>query len=327
MENGRRIQISLGTSDYAEAVANAAAIMQHPFLDDSAPLENEIDAFLDYKTRQNEYSPASVESKGYALREFAAFVKKRRPEDVSPADVDRFYHLLQSRVAESTAQGYITTIRSFFNRLVRAKKIRRNPVADVKLARLDRTGRKDFCEPKLRDSLIANAADDALKFILYCGFHAGLRKNEIIEARSDWFDLGRATLHVRKTDTFRPKDREARAIPLTEEFQTFIRHYGFRSPYMLRPDVPHGRARYRYDFRRPWNVFMKAQDCAWVTPHVMRHTFASLLASRGVSIYKIATWLGDDVRVVQNHYAKLLPHDADFEAAFLAAPRKPRKQR
>jgi integrase len=41
------------------------------------------------------------------------------------------------------------------------------------------------------------------------------------------------------------------------------------------------------------------------TPHIARHTFASLLASAGVSIYKIAQWLDDDVRVVQQHYAKL----------------------
>ena len=48
----------------------------------------------------------------------------------------------------------------------------------------------------------------------------------------------------------------------------------------------------------------------------LRMLFASLVASKGVSIYKIALWLGDDVRVVQKHYAKLLPKDADIEAAF-----------
>ena len=61
---------------------------------------------------------------------------------------------------------------------------------------------------------------------------------------------------------------------------------------------------------------MKTQGLEWVTPHVMRHTFASLLASEGVSIYKITLWLGDDVRVVQKHYAKLLPKDEDIECAF-----------
>jgi hypothetical protein len=38
-------------------------------------------------------------------------------------------------------------------------------------------------------------------------------------------------------------------------------------------------------------------------------------SSASVSIYKIAQLLGDDVRVVQKHYAKLLPKDADIEAA------------
>jgi len=316
MENGRRTQISLGTSDYAEAVVNATAVLQQPFLSESAPLESEIAAFLNHKTRQNEYSPASVESKKYALNEFASFINKRGAASILTADVERFYRMLQQRVSESTAQSYVTTVRSFFNRLVDQKKVRLNPVAGLKLARLDQNSRLLFCPSELRDRLIAAAPNDEMKFVLYCGFHGGLRKNEIIEARSEWFDLERGSLHIGPTDTFRPKDREARFIPLTKEFTKFLRRYGSRSPFMLRPDVAHGKARYRYDFRRPWAEFMKAQGCEWVTPHVMRHTFASLLASKGVSIYKIAKWLGDDVRVVQKHYAKLLPKDEDIEKAF-----------
>jgi integrase len=316
MQNGRRTQVSLRTSDYSEAVINAMKIVEHPFLNESAPLQHEVEAFLAHKASQNEYSAASVESKKYALHEFARFTGKRRVAEISTGDVDRFYRALQQRVSESTAQGYITTVRSFFNRLVELRKIRHNPVEGVKLARLDQKGRLLFCPPEVRDKLIANAPDDGMKFILYCGFHAGLRKNEIVEARPEWFDLERGALHVRATDTFRPKDREARTIPLTREFQQFLRRYGMRSPFMLRPDVRHGDARYRYDFRRPWSAFMKTQGLEWVTPHVMRHTFASLLASKGVSIYKITLWLGDDVRVVQKHYAKLLPKDEDIECAF-----------
>jgi hypothetical protein len=195
MHNGRRTQVSLRTSDYGEAVLNATKIVEYPFLNESAPLEQEGEAFLAHKARQNEYSAASAESKKYALHEFAKFTGKRRVADISTADVDRFYRALQQRVSESTAQGYITTIRSFFNRLVELRKIRHNPVEGVKLARLDQKGRLLFCPPDARDKLIANAPGDEMKFILYCGFHVGLRKNEIIEARPEWFDLepGRCT--------------------------------------------------------------------------------------------------------------------------------------
>ncbi len=41
----------------------------------------------------------------------------------------------------------------------------------------------------------------------------------------------------------------------------------------------------------------------------MRHSFASICASKGIDIYRIARWLGDDVRVVQRHCAQLRPDD------------------
>ena len=78
----------------------------------------------------------------------------------------------------------------------------------------------------------------------------------------------------------------------------------------------HGKSVYSYDFKKSFATHMKANDCPWVTSHVMRHTFASLLASEGVSIYKIAVWMGDDVRVVQKHDAKLVPDGGDIEKAF-----------
>jgi integrase len=95
---------------------------------------------------------------------------------------------------------------------------------------------------------------------------------------------------------------------------------------MLHPEKEHGRNRYRYDFTRPFTEYMKQQGCEWVTPHIMRHTFASLLASANVSIFKIATYLGDDVRVVQRHYAKLLPEPGALDAAFQSSPSKDLKR-
>jgi integrase len=316
MVNGRRVQRSLDTTDYGEGVVKALEIRAEPFLATADPLGSEIDAFIQYKLQQNEYSPASAASKRYALREFATFVGKFDPATIVPSDVERFYRKLQDRVVESTAQGYITTLRSFFNRLLETRKVRRNVVTDVKLARLDTKGRTAFCTAPLRDKLIAKCKREDLKFALFCGFHAGMRKQEIVEARPDWFNLKTSSIHVRRTDTFRPKDREDRHIPMTKAFKAFLKSYRLRSPFMLHPEIPHGKSRYRWDFRRPWAEYVAKHNCPWVIPHVARHTFASLLASAGVSIYKIAQWLGDDVRVVQKHYAKLLPKDVDIEAAF-----------
>ena len=316
MVNGKRIQRSLETDDYGEAVVKALEIRADPFLITADPLRSEIETFIDHKVRQNEYSRASAESKRCALKEFASFVKKADPATLTPADVERFYQKLRARVAESTAQGYIMTLRSFFNRLLETRKVRTNVVKGVQLARLDTKGRTNFCTPVLRNKLIKNCKRDDLKFVLFCGFHAGMRKNEIIEAQPDWFDVRAKLIHIKKTPTFRPKDRDERTIPMTNDFKAFLKTYGFPSPFMLHPEVPHGKSRYRWDFRRPWSDYVAKQRCPEVTPHIARHTFASLCASAGISIYKIAKWLGDDVRIVQQNYAKLLPKDEDIDTAF-----------
>jgi integrase len=177
----------------------------------------------------------------------------------------------------------------------------------VKLARTIGRARKDFCSFDLRDRLIREAPTDELRFILFCGFHAGLRFQEIVEARPFWFDLASGILYLRKTTTMNFKDREERSIPLTLQFQNFLSSYGLRAPFMLRPDVAHGKWIYRYDFRASFMKYMRAQGCDRVTPHTMRHTFASLLVSAGESIYKVAVWLGDEVATVQKHYGHLTP--------------------
>jgi hypothetical protein len=109
MVKGQRVQMSLETNDYGEAVVKALEIRSNPFLATADPLRSEIEAFIGHKLQQNEYSPASAESKRYALTEFASFVMKADPATITPSDVERFYQKLRSRVVESTAQGYITT--------------------------------------------------------------------------------------------------------------------------------------------------------------------------------------------------------------------------
>jgi integrase len=138
-----------------------------------------------------------------------------------------------------------------------------------------------------------------------------------VEAKASWFDLKAGLLHLRKHEGIQFKDGEERTIPLTKEFSAFLKAYGLHEPYMVHPEIASRRKSVcRWDFGRPFDLYVETQGAPWVTPHIMRHTFASLLASAGVSIYKIAKWLGDDVRTVQRHYAKLLPNDSEIERAF-----------
>jgi len=48
-------------------------------------------------------------------------------------------------------------------------------------------------------------------------------------------------------------------------------------------------------------------DLPWVTPHVLRHTGATLLAQKGVPFWEIAGIMGDRLATVEKHYAKHHP--------------------
>lgn len=317
-KDGRRFFVSLKTDDYVQAVQKASVLLRTPSLHPTEGLRPDIEAFLKHQREHHLFTAATADSKGAILRKFGDWVGWLDTASITTEDIQRFYDEQRQTIKEGSAQTYVMALRSFFGWAVKQKLARVNPVAEVQVGRIVSTPRRRFCTFAERDRIIAEAPTAELRFVLYCGFHAGLRKNEIIQARPDWFDLDQGLLHVRKTPTFEPKDKEERTVPLTQEFREFLAGYGRPTPFMLRPDVEQGKSLYRYDFDRPYYRHLEPLGFRWVTPHIMRHTFGSLLASRGCSIYKIATWMGDEVATTQKHYAKLLPIDPDIELASTA---------
>jgi len=179
------------------------------------------------------------------------------------------------------------------------------------------TGRKNWLPWPVVKKVIADAKDPDLKFILYCGFHTGLRKSEILAARVFWFDLPAGLLHVQNEPEtgFILKDRENRPVPLTDDFKEFLAGYlAGKDPmsYALRPE-DNGKGDYRYDFKRV--VASHFKKCGVTsTTHDMRRSFASNLVSRGMSIYKVAKYLGDGIVVVERSYGHLAPADREINS-------------
>jgi integrase len=317
---GNRVFIPLKTDDLSEAIRRAREHLDSPILAQTGTLADLIEPFLHHKAQMDRYSASSVKVKRTILNKFAKFANL--PADkVGKPTMQSFYDAqLAGGLTADTAGSYLGVVRAFFRWCVTVRKLRRdNPCTELHLKRVTPKARRNFCPPELVEKLINDCPNDDLKFVLFCGFHAGMRKGEIIEAKEFWFDIVNRQIHMRKHEGIQFKDHEERSLPMTSQFAEFLIRYGLRKPYMLKPDVERGRSLYRYDFKRPFAEYVAAKGCDWVTPHVMRHTFASLLASAGEDIFNIAVWMGDDVRVVQKHYAKLLPVKRDLGRAFQAS--------
>ncbi len=220
------------------------------------------------------------------------------------------------RTSPHTAKQYLRRVHGFSRWAVEVGRLRDNPASTIHPPKSPPRLRKSFLTREEARKLIDECQDEGLKFALYCALHAGLRRGEISAARPDWFDLKAGLLHVQNTDDFTVKDRDDRTIPLTAEFQAFLKGYGLRKPYMLEPKVKLGRSRYRFDIQKRWEKHRKACGMDRFTFHDLRRTFASLLVSGGVSIYKVAKWLGDGVAVVEQRYGHLTPQDTEINTGW-----------
>lgn len=249
-----------------------------------------------------------------------------------------------------TAEAYLNYVRWWMDWLVDQGRLGKNVAREVKLRELPMRKRRPFLPPREARLLLDTPKENYLQFVIYCGLQHGMRKLEIIEAPVWFFDLETGLIHIEKTPNFNPKTRECRTIPMTTEFRRWMievycvrppflapvlsanptaeefseaarspalwtNQKGRRNDYMLKPEVEKGADKYRFNFRTAYENLI--EDLALgVTFHDLRRTFASLLVSSGVSIYKVAKWLGDTVKVVEGTYGHLIPQDDQINDAW-----------
>lgn len=321
-----QVRESMETTDEAVAIAKAREMRGRAAVevrDQMEACQTLIDSYV-ASLKKRRLSDETISSRKYILQGFAKDTVAATPRQITPAAAKTWFEARWGK-NPNTADAYLSVVRYWFEWLAEEGKALRDPTADIVVPIIPMRKRRPFLLQDEARLVIDSCLDDALKFCLYCAIHSGLRKDEVIEAIPEWFDLNAGLIHIDTTPTFEPKDRDKRTIPLTEEFKGWLKeHYGKPEPFMLMPKVMHGKARYRWDFRARFEAHMQACGFGHVTFHDLRRTFASLLASKGVSIYKIAKWLGDDVDVVQDTYAHLIPQDDDINAVW-KKPEQPRK--
>jgi integrase len=217
----------------------------------------------------------------------------------------------------STVAAYLFAVRQFLDWCKDRGLRSDNPALAIKLPQHHKPFRKVFVSKSTVRMLIQSCADLELRYCLYCGFHAGLRFGEVVASRPEWFSLGERLLQVTRSKDFDTKNHDDRTVPLTEEFHSFLRLYGLRSPFMIGPHKKRAAAhRYRFDFSARFEHYVRSQG-VYITFHDCRRTFASLHVSSGTSPYKVAKWLGDTFAVVERHYGHLEPSDREVNRAFV----------
>lgn len=170
---------------------------------------------------------------------------------------------------------------------------------------------KNVDQPKIRFLTLAectrltNASDPDFRSLIRAALLTGCRYGELINLKASDFDKQSKTIHLIETKNGKP-----RHVPLTEEGQELLNELttgklGDDYVFTRHDGNPWGKS---HQIRRMKDACERAKIIPGISFHVLRHTYGSLLASKGVPLQVIAELLGhSDTRITNRHYAHLMP--------------------
>jgi integrase/recombinase XerD len=243
---------------------------------------------LEELQRRN-YSSETTRAYLFAVKDFAGYFGKR-PDQLGQEHLRQYQlHLLNDRkLAVETIVGRISALRFFF------VKVLRRPYREIDLVYPKRPERLPVV---LSEQEVARLIESAItsyhRVILMTLYGTGLRREELCRLKVTDIDSQRMVVHVRQGKG--NKDRDVTLSPrLLEVLRAYWKWrkpktYLFPSLYRKRPEQP-------IDSKTVWHAVREAARRAGikkkVSPHLLRHSWATHLLERGTDLRTIQVLLG-----------------------------------
>lgn len=263
-----------------------------------------IERFLQYLRLERNLSWRTVDLYRRDLEQWSAFVAAGgRPLDLpSITTLDlRSWLMERSTMGDcaGTLRHKVQALRALYNYLLRRGEVTANPAAQVELAKMPRPLPK-FVREKTVDAVLDADIDqddftqvrDRLVVMLF--YETGIRLSELIGLQDAAVDVDKRELKVRGK---RDKDR---IVPFGDELAAWVTRYrSLRQA--VRPSCGNllvtGKGKSLY----PSLVYRVVHDSlAWaggsgkLSPHVLRHTFASAMLNHGAGLNSVKELLGHE---------------------------------
>lgn len=243
---------------------------------------------LEELQRRN-YSSETIRSYLFAVKDFAAHFKKR-PDQLGQEHLRQYQlHLLKERtVTVETIVGRIAALRFFF------VKVLRRPYREIDLVypkRLERLPVILSEEEVAR--LIESASTSYHRVILMTLYGTGLRREELCRLKVTDVDSQRMVIHVRQG-----KGHKDRDVTLSPRLLEVLREYWkWRRPRIyLFPSYQRKRREQPITSKTVYYAVREAARRAGikkkVSPHLLRHSWATHLLERGTDLKTIQMLLG-----------------------------------
>ncbi|MBL8512929.1 MAG: site-specific tyrosine recombinase XerD [Betaproteobacteria bacterium] len=272
--------------------------------EDGARVHPLIDAFADALWLSDGLAKNSIDAYRRDLAHFNAWLAKSQRGSLDAADAhviaDYLAYRVETRKASPRSTARLTSaLKRFYQHLLREKIIVANPVRHVSSPKLPRSLPKSLSEQDVEALLSAPDINTALglrdKAMLETLYASGLRVTELVTLKSAQLSLEMGVVRVMG------KGAKERLVPIGEAAQDIVGEYvktargeilGARKSDDLFP-TQLGRAMSRQMF---WNLIkryaLKAGVSTAISPHTLRHAFATHLLNHGADLRVVQLLLG-----------------------------------
>ncbi len=259
-------------------------------------MERYIKGFIDSLRAERAISIHTEKAYAGDLDEFLSFVKKE-PQDIDNIDIRNFLATLHKKGMKKTSiSRKLATIRSFFKYLHREGVVKKNPAKLVSSPRIPKRLPRFLSIDEVfslmdvpRGDTFRRARDKAILELLYS---SGLRVSELVSLDMSDLDLKEGLIRVRG------KGRKERILPVGSKALEAIRNYlperitkKRRSPAIFlnnRGDRLTDRS-----VRRILSMYSRLLNIKGnLSPHTLRHTFATHMLHGGADLRAIQELLG-----------------------------------
>ena len=264
--------------------------------------EQAIELFLDAVWAERGLSQNTLQGYRYDLLQLAAHQNKR-DSDLLTASREDLLHFLASRVqlgrSPRSLSRYLSGIRQFYRWLLREGRIQQDPSALIESPRLGRGLPKALSEQQVVELLEAPDVETPLglrdRTMLELMYATGLRVSELVGLEFTDLNLNQGILRVMG------KGNKERLVPLGEESMSWLQRYlaSGRPQLMGNAECQHvfvtarkaGMTRQTF-----WYVIKRCAQLASidqpVSPHMLRHSFATHLLNHGADLRVVQLLLG-----------------------------------
>ena len=237
------------------------------------------------------------------LRQFQEWLQEHEQKPVTEATRDSLSHYLAWRYEQrykpaSTARS-LSSLRGFYRFLLREGELARDITANIELPRQGRSLPKTLTESDVETLLNAPDTDTTLglrdRCMLELLYACGLRVSELVTLTLDQINLRQGIVRISG------KGGRERLSPMGEEALTWVQDYmKCARPELLNnidsPVMFPGRRGQPMTRQTFWHRIKHHQQTAGITadvsPHVLRHAFATHLLNHGADLRVVQLLLG-----------------------------------